>query len=59
MLVQKKYIPHMKALILSYLESRDKGVAYPWGPHAHIPSKLLYLFFLRSWRPCEVDEVKK
>ena len=41
------------------LSPRDKGVACPWGPHTHIPSKFLYLFFLRSWRPCEVDEVKK
>ena len=41
------------------MSPRDKGVAYPWGPHAHIPSKNLYLFFLRSWRPCEVEEVKK
>ena len=41
------------------LSPKEKGVTYPWGaPRSH-PSNLLYLLFLRSWRPCEVDEVKK
>ena len=36
MLVKKKYITHMKALILSYFESEGQGRGKPMGaPHPH------------------------
>jgi hypothetical protein len=35
-LVQKKYITLVKAIILSFFEV-DKGVALSWGHHAHLP----------------------
>jgi hypothetical protein len=35
-LVQKKYIPHMKALILSYFELEGQGHGIPMGaPRPH------------------------
>jgi hypothetical protein len=44
----------MKAPILSFFEHEGQGHGIisgaPWPPPLE--------FFLRSWRPCEVDEIK-
>jgi hypothetical protein len=49
MLVQKKYIPHMKALILSYFEpeGQGRGIPIPHGipmgaPRPHPFKKFIY-----------------
>ena len=57
-LLQKQTIPHMKALLFSFLEPEEQvsGIVMR-GPHPH-PVTFLNFFFLRSWRPSEVDETK-
>jgi hypothetical protein len=57
-LLQKQTIPHIKALLFSFLEPEEQGHGIIMGvPRPH-PVTFLYLFFLRSWRPSEVDETK-
>ena len=58
MLVQKKNIP-MKALTLSYFELEGQGRGIPMEATRPHPFKFFISFFLRLWRPYEVDEVKK
>ena len=50
-LVQKPTIPHMKALILSYLEPQGWGHGITMGVPRPPPVKPFATFFLRSWRP--------
>ena len=57
-LLQKQTILHIKALLFSFLEPEEQGRGITMGvPHPH-PVPFLYLFFLRSWTPSEVDETK-
>ena len=57
-LLQKQTIPHIKALLFSFLEPEEQGRGIIMGgPRLH-PVSFLYFFFLRSWRPSEVDETK-
>ena len=57
-LLQKQTIPHIKALLFSFLEPEEQGHGIIMEvPRPH-PVTFLYLFFLRSWRPSEVDETK-
>jgi hypothetical protein len=44
MLVQKKYIPHMKALILSYYEPEGQGRGIPMGVSRPHPFKNFIAF---------------
>ena len=44
-LVQKKYIPHMKALTLSYFEPKRQGRGIPMGAPCPDPFKFFYVFF--------------
>ena len=54
-LLQKQTIPHIKALLFSFLEPEEQGHGIIMGvPRPH-PVTFLYLFFLR---PSEVDETK-
>ena len=44
MLVQKKYIPHIKALILSYFEPEGQGCGIPMGAPRPHPFKIFIPF---------------
>ena len=44
MLVQKKYLPHMKALILSYFEPEGQGCGIPMGAPRPHPFKIFIPF---------------
>ena len=57
-ILQKQTIPHMKALPISFQEPEGQRCGIIKGAPCPHPVTFLYLFFLRSSRPSEVDQTK-
>ena len=48
LLVHKQTIPQQKALTISLLSQKDKGMAVSWGCHAHLPQEAFFVDLLQA-----------